>query len=89
MLAIEARRMGYRIHTFSPERNSPTGQIADFEYAAAYDDTAAVRSFIRGVDALTFEFENVPSLVAETAEAEGVPVRPSGLYPPRSPEPPA
>ncbi|MXX27105.1 MAG: 5-(carboxyamino)imidazole ribonucleotide synthase [Caldilineaceae bacterium SB0668_bin_21] len=77
MLAIEARRLGYRIHTFSPERNSPTGQIADFEYAAAYDDTAAVRSFIRGVDALTFEFENVPTLVAETAKAEGVPVRPS------------
>ena len=75
---MEARRMGYRIHTYSPECNSPTGQIADFEYAAAYDDTAAVRSFIRGVDALTFEFENVPSLVAETAEAEGVPVRPSG-----------
>jgi len=70
--------MGYRIHTYSPERNSPTGQIADFEYAAAYDDTAAVRSFIRGVDALTFEFENVPSRVAETAEAENVPVRPSG-----------
>ena len=78
MLAMEARRMGYRIHTYSPERHSPTGQIADFEYAEAYDDTAAVRSFIQGVDALTFEFENVPSLVAETAEAEGVPVRPSG-----------
>lgn len=78
MLAMEARRMGYRIHTYSPERNSPTGQIADFEYAAPYDDAAAVQSFARSVDALTFEFENVPSLVAEIAEAEGVPVRPSG-----------
>ncbi|MCY3992705.1 MAG: 5-(carboxyamino)imidazole ribonucleotide synthase [Caldilineaceae bacterium] len=78
MLAMEARRMGYRIHTYSPEHNSPTGQIADFEYAAPYNDAAAVRSFAKGVDALTFEFENVPSLVAETAEAEGVPVRPSG-----------
>ena len=78
MLAMEARRMGYRIHTYSPERNSPTGQIADFEYAAPYDDAAAVLSFARGVDALTFEFENVPSLVAEIANAEGVPVRPSG-----------
>ncbi len=75
---MEARRMGYRIHTYSPERNSPSGQIADFEYAAPYDDAAAVQSFARSVDALTFEFENVPSLVAETAEAEGVPVRPSG-----------
>ena len=70
--------MGYRIHTYSPESNSPTGQIADLEYAAAYDDSAALLSFAKGVDALTFEFENVPSLVAEIAEAEGVPVRPSG-----------
>ena len=81
--------MGYRIHTFSPERNSPTGQIADFEYAAAYDDTAAVRSFIRGVDALTFEFENVPSLVAETAAGRMRASPPFRSYPPRSPEPPA
>lgn len=78
MLAMEARRMGYRIHTYSPERNSPTGQIADYEYAAAYEDSAAVHSFAKDVDALTFEFENVPSLVAEIAEAVGVPVRPSG-----------
>ncbi len=70
--------MGYRIHTFSPDRDSPTGQIADYEYAAAYEDSAAVHSFAKKVDALTFEFENVPSLVAEIAEAEGVPVRPSG-----------
>ena len=78
MLAMEARRMGYRIHTYSPERNSPTGQIADREYAAPYDDAAAVQAFAKAVDALTFEFENVPSLVAEIAESEGVPVRPSG-----------
>ena len=78
MLAMEARRMGYRIHTFSPERNSPTGQIADYECAAAYEDSAAVHSFAKKVDVLTFEFENVPSLVAEIAEAEGVPVRPTG-----------
>ena len=78
MLAMEARRMGYRLHTFSPESSSPTGQIADSEFAAAYDDRAAVRAFAKTVDALTFEFENVPSLVAEIAAEEDVPVRPSG-----------
>ena len=78
MLAMEARRMGYRIHTYSPESESPTGQIADLEFAAAYDDCEAVRAFSKGVDALTFEFENVPSLVAEIAAEDGVPVRPSG-----------
>ncbi len=78
MLAMEARRMGYRLHTFSPERNSPTGQIADREVSAAYDDREALRAFTQELDALTFEFENVPSLAAEIAEAEGVLVRPAG-----------
>ncbi len=78
MLALEARRMGYRLHTLSPERNSPTGQIADREVVAAYDDRDAVLEFAQGVDVVTFEFENVPALVSELANARGVPVRPSG-----------
>jgi 5-(carboxyamino)imidazole ribonucleotide synthase len=78
MLALEARRMGYRLHTFSPDRNSPTGQIADREVTAAYQDRAAVRAFAQRVDVVTFEFENVPAHVAEIAAAEGVPVRPAG-----------
>ncbi|MBK8799931.1 MAG: 5-(carboxyamino)imidazole ribonucleotide synthase [Anaerolineales bacterium] len=78
MLALAARRMGYRIHTFSPERHSPTGQIADREVCAAYDDLDAVRDFVRQVAVVTFEFENVAAEVAQVAAEEGVPVRPGG-----------
>ena len=78
MLALAAKSMGYRIHTFSPERDSPTGQVADREVAAAYDDMDALREFVRGVDVVTFEFENVPAHVAEIAMEAGVPVRPGG-----------
>lgn len=78
MLALAARRMGYRIHVYSPEANSPTGQIADREVAAAYDDLDAVRDFARGVDVVTYEFENVPAATA-AAIAEFVPVRPDSL----------
>ncbi len=78
MLAIAARRMGYRIHTFSPEKDTPTGQIADVEMVASYEDLEAVRTFARGVDVVTFEFENVSAAAAEAA-AEYVPVRPSGF----------
>jgi 5-(carboxyamino)imidazole ribonucleotide synthase len=77
MFAMAARRMGYLVHTFSPESDTPTGQISDLEITAAYDDLDAVRSFARGVDVVTFEFENVPSACVE-AVAEIVPVRPSG-----------
>lgn len=78
MLALVARRMGYHIHTFSPEQGSPTGQVADLEICAPYADLAAVRTFVQGVDVVTFEFENVAAEVAQIAEAAGVPVRPGG-----------
>ena len=77
MFAIEARKMGYRVHTFSPDTDTPTGQIADVETTAAYGDLDAVRQFARGADVLTFEFENVPAAAVEAA-AEFAPVHPRG-----------
>ena len=77
MFAIAARRMGYRVHTFSPDSDTPAGQVSDYETAAAYDDEAAVREFAQSVAVLTFEFENVPSRTIEWAAAH-CPVRPSG-----------
>ena len=35
MFAIAARRMGYRVHTFSPDADTPTGQVADLEVIIA------------------------------------------------------
>lgn len=77
MFAIAARRMGYRVHTLSPDDDTPTGQVADREIQAAYDDLDAVRAFARGVAVVTFEFENVSAAAAEAA-AEHAPVRPAG-----------
>src|SRR5919112_6138374 len=77
MFAIAARQMGYRVHTFSPDSDTPTGQVADVEVAASYDDLDAVREFARGVSVVTFEFENVPATTA-AADAEHAPVRPGG-----------
>jgi 5-(carboxyamino)imidazole ribonucleotide synthase len=77
MFAIAARRMGYRVHTLSPDTDTPTGQVADREIQAAYDDLDAVRDFARGVDVVTFEFENVSAAAAEAAAAHA-PVRPAG-----------
>ena len=77
MFAIAARRMGYRVHTLSPSEDSPTGQVADLEITADYEDLDAIRAFASGVQVITFEFENV-STAAAAAAAELVPVRPSG-----------
>jgi len=77
MFAIAARRMGYRVHTLSPDDDTPTGQVADLEIQADYEDLDAVRRFAMGVDVVTFEFENISSVAAEAAAALK-PVRPSG-----------
>lgn len=77
MFAISARKSGYRVHTFSPETDTPTGQIADVEICADYLDFAAVGKFAQSVDVITFEFENVPLECVEVAE-KFAPVRPRG-----------
>jgi 5-(carboxyamino)imidazole ribonucleotide synthase len=77
MFAIAARRMGYRVHTYSPDTDTPTGQVADAEIVGSYDDLDAVRAFARGVSVVTFEFENVPAATA-AACAEVATVRPDG-----------
>lgn len=76
MFAMQARRLGYRVHTLSPESDTPTGQISDVEINAEYDDLGAVRAFAREVDVVTIEFENIPAATLETV-AEIVPVHPS------------
>lgn len=77
MFAIAARELGYRIQIYSPDNDTPAGHIADREWTARYDDLEQVRAFARGVDVVTFEFENVLSLTTE-AVGEIVPVRPAG-----------
>ncbi|MCY7346181.1 MAG: 5-(carboxyamino)imidazole ribonucleotide synthase [Pyrinomonadaceae bacterium] len=77
MFAIEARKMGYRVHTFSPESDTPTGQVADFETCADYEDLSEVEKFAKAVDVVTFEFENVPFETVERA-AQSIEVFPRG-----------
>jgi 5-(carboxyamino)imidazole ribonucleotide synthase len=78
MFTLAARSMGYRVHTFSPEEDTPTGQVADVEVTASYEDLEALRAFAGRVEVVTFEFENVPIEAIDAVEAL-VPVRPSGV----------
>ena len=77
MFTIAARRLGYRVHVLSPDRDTPTGQVADVELIATYDDLDAVTSFAKQVQVVTFEFENVPMKTAELV-SQHTPVRPAG-----------
>jgi 5-(carboxyamino)imidazole ribonucleotide synthase len=60
MFALAARKMGYRVHTVDPTPDSPTGQIADREFNVPFTDITTLIEFARGVDVVTYEFENIP-----------------------------
>ncbi|MCX7752114.1 MAG: 5-(carboxyamino)imidazole ribonucleotide synthase [Blastocatellia bacterium] len=77
MLALEAKRMGYRVITLDPEPDSPCGQVADAQIVAPYDDLEAVARLGDRSDVVTYEFENVPATSVQRLEAEGRWVRPS------------
>lgn len=81
MFGIAARRLGYRVHTYEPTPDSPAGQISDLEVCAAYDDLDRLGEFARGVDVVTFEFENIPSAsLAHVASLRPVHPRPEVLH---------
>lgn len=60
MFTMVAKQMGYRVAIYSPDADSPAGQVADREIVAQYDDQAEVEEFARGCDVITLEFENIP-----------------------------
>jgi len=76
MLALAAARLGYRVHVFAPEADSPTAQVCVAATQAAYDDLAALKAFAAACDVVTYEFENVPVIAAEAIAATS-PVRPA------------
>jgi len=78
MFAIAARRMGYRVHVFTPEKNGPAAQFSDAATEAEYGDESAVRRFARSVDLITFEFENIPGETISWCANE-CEVRPGGM----------
>lgn len=68
MFAQAAQRLGYAVHVYAPEPDSPAAAVADAFTCAAWDDLAAIERFARSVAVATFEFENVPAAALERAE---------------------
>jgi len=60
MLALTARRLGYRIAVLDPELACPAAPVADVALAAPFDDSKALRRLAEASDVVTYEFENIP-----------------------------
>jgi 5-(carboxyamino)imidazole ribonucleotide synthase len=66
MMALAAAQLGLKVHVYCPDPDSPAFDVAAASTVAAYEDEEALGRFARTVDAVTFEFENVPGRTAET-----------------------
>ena len=75
MLALAAAPLGLHCHIFAPEKDSPAFQVSAAQTCAAYDDELALATFANSVQAVTYEFENVPVRTVKFLE-KLVPVRP-------------
>ncbi len=75
MLSLAAANLGLNCHIYAPEKDSPAFQVAAARTISVYDDETALAKFADAVDAITYEFENVPASTVEFLE-KLKPVRP-------------
>jgi len=61
MFCLAARTMGYRTVVLDPDPMCGAGMIADMHIKADYTDESALREMAEQCDAITLEFENIPS----------------------------
>lgn len=75
MLALAASPLGFRCHVYCPT-TGPAFDVCVEGMTAKYEDRAALAEFAKGVDVITYEFENIP---IETVEflSQFCPVRPN------------
>jgi 5-(carboxyamino)imidazole ribonucleotide synthase len=59
MLALAGYPLGLRFRFLCPEPTAPASHLATL-IPADYDDLETLERFVRGVDVVTYEFENVP-----------------------------
>lgn len=77
MLVQAASRLGFRTSVYADDAG-PAFDIATTHAVGGYTNLARLEEFARGVDVVTYEFENVPVAAAEHL-AVRVPVRPGPL----------
>lgn len=78
MMALEAKRMGFRVIIFTERSNSPAGQVSDKEVQCSWEMESLYRAIIEaGPDVLTYESEQFPVEALEKVSAVGFSVWPS------------
>ncbi|MBX3386954.1 MAG: 5-(carboxyamino)imidazole ribonucleotide synthase [Phycisphaeraceae bacterium] len=77
MLALAGAPLGVRFRFLDPDPDAPAGDVGEL-IVGRFDDAAALSRFAEGLDAITYEFENVPAATARWLAAQ----RPGIVSPP-------
>lgn len=75
-MAMSAQARGYKVAVLDPQDDAPAHQVANIKLVAAYDDPTALSKLAEFCDAVTFEFENVPSTSLDPFAKAGKAIRP-------------
>lgn len=59
MMALAAKEAGFKIAVLDPGMDSPTGQVADIQIVAPFNDAQALEELAEVSDVITYEFENI------------------------------
>ena len=78
MTALAAAKFGIECHIFDPDSNAPAFQVCAKSFVNEYEDLEAIKDFASGVDAVLYEFENIPLQSAQHIEKFCV-LRPSSF----------
>ena len=78
MTALAAAKFGIECHIFDPDSNAPAFQVCAKSFVNEYEDLEAIKDFASGVDAVLYEFENIPLQSAQHIEQFCV-LRPSSF----------
>ncbi len=65
MMALAAKEAGFKIAVLDPSMDSPTGQVADVEIVAPFNDFQALEELAEASDVITYEFENIDANALE------------------------
>ncbi|MDK2822859.1 MAG: 5-(carboxyamino)imidazole ribonucleotide synthase [Clostridia bacterium] len=68
MVALEAKKMGYKVICLDPTQDSPCGQVADEQIVASFDNLEAAQKLGERSDVIIYEFESIDLEIVKQLE---------------------
>lgn len=77
MMILDAKRLGFEVHTLDPSESCPSHSISDQHTIASFKDEKAYEALASQVDVITYEFEHIHADILNELEAKGHKIYPT------------